>query len=589
MKRSLAVFTLIIASLILLPTVLCVNTVLAQSSGYTIQSVDHTVEVMFSGHIVVRDIIKVSGSVTNGFQIGLPSKYGGSVIKAVAYDDDRAYPVELNVQLGNQGGFYAAQVNFEGANPQTFTVEFLLSNSLVGEDIGFYQLDYPAYPGFTTTAGQCKVTLSLPAEPTTITISKSDGELNSTTYSRNNLPAYTNMQGMAAFDIPVGLLQKSNIGSLIRQVSVNPAGTVSSSDVYRITNQGAGAITSFMLSLPSAATNVVAKDESGRVLTSEVLGVAGTSLLVNVTLSSYLPSAQSVMLTADYNLPSGSGNSFTLTVFPAFNYYVEQATFVFTPPDGAKIAASGSSASIKTVNSQQTLTINRQAVSYVDYSVPGLDTIQISYEYNPLWSSYLPTFWAFGLSVIACAGIFFWRRIKPSEEESVKPKHETISTTAPVVTASAQTRTEPQKGTLRTTPELIHKFVDEYEDRQEISSEMNSLDSKAQKGKIPRRQYKVQRHALEVRYEALTRNITESKEVFNNSGAAFADLVKQLDSTEADLNEAETEIKTLEAQQRSGEISIEEYKSHIGDYQHQRDRAENALNGILLRFREKAR
>ena len=117
MKGSLAVITLIIASIILLPTVLCINTVSAQSSGYTIQSVNHTVEVMFSGHIVIRDIVKVSGSVANGFQIGLPSKYGSSVIKAVAYDDNRAYPVELNVQLGNQGGFYAAQVNFEGAKP----------------------------------------------------------------------------------------------------------------------------------------------------------------------------------------------------------------------------------------------------------------------------------------------------------------------------------------------------------------------------------------------------------------------------------------------------------------------------------------
>jgi len=584
MKGSLAVFTLIIASLILLPTVLCINTVSAQTSGYTIQSVDHTVEVMFSGHIVIRDVIKVSGSVANGFQIGVPSKYGSSVIKAVAYDADRSYPVEVNVQLGNQGGFYAVQVNFEGQNPHTFTVEFLLSNSLVGEDMGFNQLDYPAYPSLTTAAGTCKVTLSLPAEPTTITISKSDGQVDATTYSRTNLPAYTNIAGMAAFGIEAGLLQLSTFTSLERQVSVSPSGVVTCSDVYRLRNDGVGVITFFILSLPSAATDIVAKGDSGRILTSVNLGVAGTTILLNVTLSAYLPAAQSTMFTAQYNLPSITTGNNDFTVFPAFNYYVNDAKFVFTPPEGAKIDASGSSASITSVNSQQTLTVSRQDVSYLEYSVPGLHTIQINYEYNPLWSSYLPTFWAFGISAVVCVGIIFWRK-RPVEQEIRKPK---IERTFPVETQPAQKRSEAPKGTLRTTPELVHKFVNYYEDRQEISNEINALDLKAQKGKLPRRQYKIQRRVLETRYETLTRSINESKEVFKNS-ATYSDLIRQLDSTEADFNEADSEVKKLQAQHRTGEITIEEYKENIDDYQRQREKAENAVNGILLRLREKTR
>ncbi len=587
MKGSLAAITLIIASLILLPTVLCINTVSAQTSGYTIQSVNHTVEVMFSGHIVMRDTIKVSGSVANGFQIGMPSKYGSSVIKAVAYDENRAYPVELNVQLGSQGGFYAAQVNFEGQNPQTFTVEFLLSNSLVGEDLGYNQLDYPAYPALTTAASTCSVTLSLPAEPYTITISKSDGQVNATTYSRNNLPAYTNIAGMAAFGIETGLLQLSTFTSLERQVSVNPSGVVTCSDIYRLTNQGENSITSYMLSLPSTATNIVAKGDSGRTLTSVNLGVAGTTILLNVSLSSYLPSTQSVMLTAQYNLPNINAGSNSFTIFPAFNYYVKDASFIFTPPEGAKIDAPGSSATITSVNSQQKLTISRQDVSYLDYSVPDLDTIQINYEYNSVWSSYLPTFWAFGISAIACVGIIFWRKRKTATEEPAKFKREKITTTAPAESAT-QARTEAPKGTLRTTTDLVHKFVNAYEDRQEISNQLNELDAKAQKGKIPRRQYKVQRHSLEIRYDTLTRTINESREVFRNS-PAYTDLVRQLDSAEENFDEADSEVKKLEAQHRTGEITIEEYKENIDDYQRQREKAESAVNGILLRLREKTR
>ena len=95
MNRKNALLTLIITSLIFMPTTLIINNASAQSSSYTVQNVEHTVEVIFSGHTVVRDEIKISGSVANGFQIGIPSKYASSVLKVVAYDSNREYPVTL--------------------------------------------------------------------------------------------------------------------------------------------------------------------------------------------------------------------------------------------------------------------------------------------------------------------------------------------------------------------------------------------------------------------------------------------------------------------------------------------------------------
>jgi hypothetical protein len=581
MKASLAALTLIVASLILLPTVLCVNTVSAQSSSYTVQSVNHTVEVMFSGHIVVRDVIKVSGSVAGGFQIGIPSKYGSSVLKAVAYDANRAYPVELNVQLGSQSGFYAVQVNFEGENPQTFTVEFLLSNRLVGEDMGFNQVDFPAYPGLTTAAGKCSATLSLPAEPYTLTISKSDGQVNATTYSKDNLPAYTNIAGVAAFAIETGLLQLSTMTTLERQISVNPSGVVTCQDIYHLQNNGAAVIKAFMLSLPSSATNIVAKGDSGRTLNSVNLGPAGTTILLNVTLASYLPPTQTTVLTAEYNLPNINEGSNTFTVFPAFNYYVQQAKFVFTPPDGAKISTSNTSASITTVNSQQTLTVNRQDASYVDFMVPGLRTIEINYEYNPLWSSYLPTFWAFGISAVACIGIFLFRKNQTAKKTKTKKAK---ASTANI----AKKRVESAQDAPLTTREIVQEFVNEYMYRQEVSSQLDELSLKVQKGKLPRHEYKIQKRPLETRYELLTRSLNEAKESFKDS-PAYADLVEQLESAEAEFNKADSNLKKLEIQNKTGEITKEKYKENVNEYNKRRDKAERVVNEILLRLREKTR
>ncbi|MGE5187474.1 MAG: hypothetical protein ACM3JE_00445, partial [Betaproteobacteria bacterium] len=135
----------------------------------------------------------------------------------------------------------------------------------------------------------------------------------------------------------------------------------------------------------------------------------------------------------------------------------------------------------------------------------------------------------------------------------------------------------------------IEEFVDAYEERKQLRNELHSMDVRAQKGKIPRRQYKVQRQAIEIRMEGISKNIERKKAKFRSHTGVYGDLVKQLDLAEEDFAEAEANIKNLEARQSSGEISLETYKRSIGDYQKKRDKAESAINGILLRLREKLR
>jgi chromosome segregation ATPase len=141
----------------------------------------------------------------------------------------------------------------------------------------------------------------------------------------------------------------------------------------------------------------------------------------------------------------------------------------------------------------------------------------------------------------------------------------------------------------RITPENLREFTDAYDDKKRLNAEIRSLDARAQKGKIPRRQYKVQRRTIEIRLETLARNTSRLKDALRSSGSAYADLIKQLDSAEADLTEAEDNIKNLESQQNKGEISMENYKKSIADYQKRKDKTESTINGILLRLREKAR
>ncbi len=141
----------------------------------------------------------------------------------------------------------------------------------------------------------------------------------------------------------------------------------------------------------------------------------------------------------------------------------------------------------------------------------------------------------------------------------------------------------------RLTTENIRDFTDAYEEKKQLNVELKSLEARAQKGKIPRSQYKAQRKAIEIRIETINRSTDKLKDVFRNSGSLYSDIAKQLDSAEEDLTEADENIKSLESRQKTGEISLETYKESISGYQKRKEKAESTINGILLRLREKTR
>jgi hypothetical protein len=585
--------------LVSLPIVLPSGGVFAQTTGYNITQVDHLITVMYSGQIVIQDTIHVSGQVTNGFLIGMPFTYSTDILKAVAYDSNNVYQVNLGIQLGNQSGFYGAEVNFNGKSPSVFTVAFVLSSNLFtyDQETGAYMLDFPAYPSLTQNAAICNVTITLPSKPTSITITKSDGTVNSENYVVQNLQAYTYSPASAAIQITKGNIQLTDISQLNRQITIDPTGKVTASDSYTIINNSTLSLPAFVLDLPRTASNIVAKDETGTVLTTSISSTS-SDILVNATLTTPILKGQSTIITASYNLPSATiqGSQYTLSnfeLFPYFNYYVDQVTLTFNPPQGAtiitpKLSSLNPSSTLTRGSFQDTLTITIDGISFVDYNLPESKTVQLSYNYNPVWVSFLPTLWVSLAAAIGCVGAVVYQKRKPSEKGPIKTRREKLSTPKlTTTTPSEQVKSGEPMTSQRITPEKLSEFTEAYDDKKRLNAEIRSLDARAQKGKMPRRQYKVQRRAIEIRLEILTRNINRLKDTFRSSGGAYADLIKQLDSAEEDLTEAENNIKNLESQQNKGEISVETYKKNSADYQKRKDKAESTINGILLRLREK--
>jgi hypothetical protein len=584
-KRTARVIALIFFSLaILLPLCLNTETVSAQNASYTIQRVDHEVEVMYSGHIIVRDTIHVTGQLTNGFIMGFPYKYGANVLKAVAYDENNIYPVSMGVQMGDRVGFYGVQINFGQSNPTVFTVVFILSNNLIRDvsnvltEAGstIFELDFPAYPSFVQNAATCNVSIVLPVNAQSITVTKDDGKIDTTKYVRDNLPAFTYAPAEASFTVAVGYIQIITFEELDRQITIGASGDVTSIDSYRIRNNSTVTAGALALVIPSTATNVVVRDEFGAILTTETLSSNQRTRLLNATLASALTSGRTSVLTVNYNLPSASsqGSRFSLDLvhFPDFNYYVDQATVTFVPPEGARFITPSLTEldSRSTLNRdifQDKLSFTQTGVSKVDYEIPAEDALKVTYDYSPLWLAFRPTMWAWVLAIIGAVALAIWRRPK---------------TAAPL-------RIVAPKASVTLRPDNIRAFIEAYEERSRLNSELKSLDARAQKGKIPRRQYKVQRRTLEIRSEGLLKNTNDLKATFRSAGGVYADLARQLDYAETELDETETNIGVIETRYSRGDLPLENYKKQMADYQRRKEKSETTINGILLRLREELR
>jgi hypothetical protein len=578
-KKTAVIFALMVFSMaIFLPLSFTIQAANAQTPSYSIQHVDHNVKVLYSGHVAITETIQLSGQIPSTFELGLPYKLGSYILKGTAYDsNNNLLPVTLGVQLQDQSGFYGATVTLPSGTSSTFTVVFILSNKVITSTSTGYSLDFPAYLGFVQTVPDYNASLTLPSGATIVSIDKPDGVVNATTYTKQDLSAFTYSPATATFSVDsFGYFQQVDIPTLNRQVHISPSGAITSTDTYRIVNNSTTSIGSFLINLPVNASNVIAKDQFGRVLSTSAHQNNSQVFVENVTLAIAIGGGESSILTFAYSLPSISPAQSVryvlyLDLFPYFNYYVDSATVTVTPPEGATIVSPqlsqiGYSTDVTRNVFQENLSINKEGISYVDSIVPSEDVVPITFDYNPLWIAFRPTSWTWAVVFIGVVIVALWTRPRT---KSVAPKIKVAKVTSGANLSSGH----------------IKNFIESYEEKTKITQELRSLDARAQHGRIPRRRYKVQRRSLELRVETLSQTIAQIKEIFRIVGGSYADIVRQIDSAEVELNEVELSIQTLEVQHETGEISLGDYRKELTYLERRKEKAEIKVEGLLLRLR----
>ena len=136
-------------------------------------------------------------------------------------------------------------------------------NLVAEQGSGVYRLDFPAYPSLTQNVGTCDVSITFPSTPSSITVSKDDGNIDTATYEKSNLAAYTYSPANAVVQLSTGTLQLTTITSLNRQINIDPTGKVTASDSYRLISNSTTLMSSFAITLPQDATNIHIRDQFG--------------------------------------------------------------------------------------------------------------------------------------------------------------------------------------------------------------------------------------------------------------------------------------------------------------------------------------
>ncbi|MGB9853794.1 MAG: hypothetical protein ACPLRY_03185, partial [Candidatus Bathyarchaeales archaeon] len=569
-----AVVLFAVIGLILASNVFYVKRVEAEDAGsaYAIEWVNHRVEVMYNGYILINDTIKISGTASSGFLIGFPYQYGSLVLRCAAYNPTnpaQKYSMTTNVHLDNRIGFYGFKVDFpHEAAPQVFTVVFVLSNSLLkqnAQNTSIYALDFPAYPSFTTTALSCNASIVLPKNAQYL-----NGTVAGFNYSKTSLPSFAYEPANVTFMLTGNDIQLLIIKELRREIRIGGVGDIEVSDKYYVKNPSPKEITSVNVILPPNASAITAEDEFGRKAGTPPTLVDAETNCYQVSLVLPLESGQSTIFVVKYTLPrtvylkqnSSAGIEFAFLVFQHLNYYIEQTYITLVLPEGAKtstVSCDGEYIISREVFQEQ-VSVSRQRVFFLDTF-----TMEIVYQYNPLWLSFRPTLWVWALATFGCVVFAILKRPRAP---------------APVIAPTVA---------VRFSPEIIRSFVSSYEEKRKIVLEMESLEAGLRRGRIPRRRYKVQRKILETRLGTLSRNLDDLKQKLQAAGGRYADLMRQLEVAEAEISEVEANIRSIEVRHRRGELSLEAYRKLLGDYERRKANSETRISGILMRLREEVR
>ncbi len=358
------------------------------------------------------------------------------------------------------------------------------------------------------------------------------------------------------FQIPITVIDYQ-FDTIKREISLDQGRSMHVANTYFITNLG-DEIDAVELGYPVEAYEIKVRDEMGN------LEVSKGSENLSISLRRTILTDEKLVLRIGYQLPWESyvtqqnGMYFKLhtTFYEKFNWTIGELIVSVKLPEGAEFQSSTPSAQ----DSDKSDLHDSATFAFFDVTPSEDLNFEINFRYLLFWSSLYPTVWMGVSAVIVYAFAFLWKSPKPSRAVVI-----------PVP------------------PDDLRKFVKVYEEKTRIKSELESMEGRLRKGKISRRRFKVRKKMLDGRLSTIFRDLSSVHDSIRAAGPKYANMMRQIEVAEANLEGAERDIQRIEIRYRRGEVSKDAYRKLMDEYNRRSHEAEVTIDGVILRLKEEIR
>ena len=122
-----------------------------------------------------------------------------------------------------------------------------------------------------------------------------------------------------------------------------------------------------------------------------------------------------------------------------------------------------------------------------------------------------------------------------------------------------------------------------------MSMESEKMEEDVGRGSLNRFDYRQRRRSLDRRMSEVDRALASVKTELSTESPRYMDMVKKLERAEAELQVIRTTSADLKNQNRNGKISRDLYDSLNSDLIRRKEKAQQAIDTIIINLREEIR
>jgi hypothetical protein len=228
---------------------------------------------------------------------------------------------------------------------------------------------------------------------------------------------------------------------------------------------------------------------------------------------------------------------------------------VVSLPEGAEYQAASKTPSL-VQKSGFSVSVEYEEANFAQINEP---TITLQYQYFILWAIFRPALWT-GIAVALFGAVFFTRRmLKPSAA---------VAATVPFSSS------------------LLRDFVNRYEERRRLRSEIESMEDQIKKGKLSRRKFRLRKSSVDDHISRLEKDLLQLSNKISAASEQHMERMKHLKKAEDEIETLKNDIERAEARFLRKEITAEARRKMLDEYNRMKERAENTIEETLLRLKE---